>query len=363
MRIHQVINSHSLQAGGAERLARRLHTAFIAEGFDATLVELVRSDDPPIAAISLNASKPYSLYAFFKLAGYFHRSVVSGDIIHAHLSPSLIYCAILKFFSFRQFRLVTTEHNTHNNRRNTLKGKVIDSIIYRQTEKIICISDGATDSLKKWMPSTGSKATTVYNGIPLHFDAYTQRPESQNIQLLSLGRLTKQKNYLIILQALAWLRDQPKLRPIFEQLHYTIAGEGILRKEIESSIADLGLTSQVTLLGHVPQVTPLIEAADIFLIPSLWEGFGLAAVEAMNGSLPVIASDVEGLREIISGEPDCGILVDPQNIASIGSAIARLAASPELRAKMGHDAFLRSQYFNETKMISRYLDNYKSLSL
>ena len=81
----------------------------------------------------------------------------------------------------------------------------------------------------------------------------------------------------------------------------------------------LGLEGKVRFLGHVDDVRGLLKKADIFLIPSRWEGFGLAAVEAMNAGLPVIASDVAGLREIVGRTPPSGLLVNPEKPGEIAA--------------------------------------------
>ena len=79
------------------------------------------------------------------------------------------------------------------------------------------------------------------------------------------------------------------------------------------------------------------------LVPSIWEGFGLGAVEAMNAGLPIVAADIDGLREVV-GE-DSGILIDPHSSSEIASALRQLIASPEKRMRLGKAAFERAKTF------------------
>ena len=114
--------------------------------------------------------------------------------------------------------------------------------------------------------------------------------------------------------------------------------------------------------GHRADVRPYLAAADVLLLPSLWEGFGLAAVEALNAGLPVVASDVPGLREVVGPTGDCGILVNPESASSIADALARLLNSPEARIDMGRRGFERARQFDKAEMTKAYVSLYRQLA-
>lgn len=352
MAIHQIINSHGLSSGGAERLASRLHLSLSERGFQVRLIGLLKD---------LDALNPYSWKALLGVLKILKDSVQSEDIVHAHLSPAIIYCAIGKLLLRKHFHLVMTEHNTHNNRRGTFKGKLVDSFVYRMMDHVICISEGTKRSLNDWMPVTKSKSIVIPNGVPLNFDRIPQRSESGTLQIVSVGRLHKQKNYDTSLKALAIVNHQLNSANGLS-IRYCIAGKGNLETELKSLAQELGITQYVEFLGHVSDVPALLAKSDIFLMPSRWEGFGLAAVEAMNAGLPVIASHVEGIRELVEGDDPAGLLVDPESVDSIATAIIRLVKSSGDRESFARNGFARSRQYSEERMVQGYLDLYKRLT-
>ena len=141
-----------------------------------------------------------------------------------------------------------------------------------------------------------------------------------------VGALETRKGHDVLLAALARLDAAPVVA--------WCAGEGGARAALEARAAALGLADRVRFLGRVDDVATLLAGADLFVMPSRHEGLGVAALEAMAASLPVIASRVGGLPEaIVDGES--GILVPPDDAAALAHAIARLAADPALRARFG----------------------------
>ena len=139
----------------------------------------------------------------------------------------------------------------------------------------------------------------ISNGCELFFDAPPERAHDPvTPTILSIGRLTGAKNHEAALQALAGLTDR--------DFRYVLLGDGEERERLIALAAELGLSDRVTFAGHRSDIRPYLLDADMFLLPSLWEGFGLAAVEAMNAGLPVIASDVPGLSEVVGPQGECG---------------------------------------------------------
>ena len=118
-------------------------------------------------------------------------------------------------------------------------------------------------------------------------------------------------------------------------------GAGCDSKHLDTEIALLRVPGRIKLIGRIDDARELLWASDVFAMPSVKEGLGVAALEAMASGLPVIASEVGGLREVVEDDRT-GILVPPANPAAIGSAIARLADGPGLRAEMGAAARARA---------------------
>ena len=353
MRVHHIINSYSLHAGGAERLVRRLHSGIRERGIESFLFGLIAHDEPQVQhALSAGLQTPYSINSFLKLMRYFIDYVKPNDIVHAHLSPCLFYCATAKRLLRWPGPLVSTEHHTTNNRRGKLHGRLLDRLTYPMMSTVVCISKGARDALEKWMPCTYNRTLIIPNGIESRFEVIPERIEKPILSLLSVGRLHPSKNYSTILQALVGLK---------REWEYQIAGDGPLQSDLERLTHELGIAERVRFLGHVPDVAPLLSKADIFLIPSAWEGFGLAAVEAMDAGLPIIASDIPGLQELSDPKSPSLILVDPNNPGSITRELLNLADSPQLRKQLGKRAFGRAKLYTLDQCIEKHICLYENL--
>ena len=161
----------------------------------------------------------------------------------------------------------------------------------------------------------------------------------------------KQKNYSTALNSISKIKNL--------DFEYWIAGVGEQESELKEQINELGLSEKVKFLGYISDIPALLKKADIFLIPSKWEGFGLAAVEAMNASLPCVISNVPGLGDLINEDGDDAFLIEPFDEESIAKKIVQLIENRELRIQMGNSAFIRSQSFGLETMITEYIKLYK----
>jgi glycosyltransferase involved in cell wall biosynthesis len=383
MTIHHIVNSDSIHAGGAEKLVRRLCYGLSTHGLKTRLVGLVpelesksegsiqgRIDktnrfqpeamsNGEVNPVCLNVGSLNSFKAFGKVVGYIKNCVREGEIVHAHLSPTVFYCAAAKWLLRKRFILVITEHNSHNNRRGKWYGKLLDTFLYRSVDHTACISEGAHKALLNWMPFVKNRASIIDNGVTLHFTRFVERSEAiSTVKILSVGRLHEQKNIASALSAIAIIRKQkPEIK-----MQYIIAGSGAQDAPLRALTNKLGLENTVNFLGNRTDVPDLLAEADIFLMPSLWEGFGLAAVEAMNAGLPIVASNVDGLSEVINSQGvTAGILIDPEDTLTIGHALIKLIEQPKLRSALGRIGFERAQHFSESRMCQGYSELYKSI--
>jgi len=352
MRIHHIVNSFSLSAGGAERVVRSLHLGLRDRGIESFILGLEAQPDGELdwaSCLELNSS--YGLRALQGIRQYIKPHVREGDLIHAHLFPSNLYISMLKQLGVISEPVVATEHSTANRRREHWAGSHIDSVVYRGFDRVFAISDGTEQELLRWRPKLQGRTAVVMNGSRLLFDQPLTRKASSPVVVLSIGSLRKEKNYDTALSALALLEDI--------DFEYWIAGKGAERETLEQQANTLGISDRVKFLGHVDKIKGILKQADIFLMPSRREGFGLAAVEAMNASLPVVGSDVPGLRDIV--DRSCAVLVDPQSPAVIADVLRGLLESNEKQKMLGMNGFARSQMFDEAKMIEAYMQQYREV--
>jgi len=291
VRVVQIINSFGHQSGGAERLVQDLHVDLLAAGIDAHLVALEQCETSGLQnATSLGFSSPYKPGATLALRKYLGQLTPKPDVIHAHLFPTSACVAALKKAGTIRCPIIFTEHSTSNNRRGSTVGNIVDPLIYKTFAKIYCISEGARGNLIEVYPALSDKTEVILNGATLRFDSFEPRLEREPVKVISVGRLRDAKNYPAALEAMELLPEQ--------LCEYQIIGGGELRAELEDKAQDM--KTPVRFEGHVEDVGPFLRDADIFLMPSLWEGFGLAAVEGMNAGVPVVASEIPGLREVVS---------------------------------------------------------------
>ncbi len=178
--------------------------------------------------------------------------------------------------------------------------------------------------------------------------------EESELAVGAVGALEARKGHSFLLQALAELKQNGLTPKCF------IAGAGSLRNGLAAMTADMGLTSQVQLLDRLDDVRPLLQALDIFVMPSLREGLGVSLLEAMACGLAVVGSDVGGISEVIENEQN-GLLVPAANAKALAQAIDRLAAAPELRKTLGDAARRRVvERFSLDATVARTLGVYRS---
>jgi len=217
----------------------------------------------------------------------------------------------------------------------------------RRCDRIICVSN----SVMQWHAERTKLSADRYQVIANGVDVAAFGPdegrreqarrqwgiEPNDVVVGFIGRLDPQKGVDVLLAAFEELHRGGPSRP----LRLLIAGEGPLRPQVESFCqTPAGQVCQV--LGFVDDVRPLLSAADLFVLPSRWEGCPLALAEAMAMSLPAVGADVPGIRDMLV--PDrTGLLVRPEDPAALAGAIATLAGDESLRRALGAAALHRAE--------------------
>ena len=190
--------------------------------------------------------------------------------------------------------------------------------------------------------------TMIEHGVPMpppqHSGADTLKrfgiPHDRRV-LLNTGRLTNQKNQSVLIRALAQVSS----------VRLVVAGEGPLRSEYRALARQLGVADRLHLLGDVTRddIADLLAAADLFVFPSTWETFGLAAVEALMAGLPIVASDLPVLREVLSADGNAAAAFAPPFDTT---AWARAIASSAQPSPATRDAI--AQRYSVKRMIDAY---------
>ncbi|MBE0434003.1 glycosyltransferase [candidate division WOR-3 bacterium] len=326
-----VINS--LTIGGAEKLLcrfvedcrRRLHCA-------VDVVTIYRHDRPADptgragALISLNINRKYDMRIPFQLGRVFRKG--KYRIVHAHLFPASLFIAVVSLLANKKIHFIFTEHNVFNRRRTRSWFRIFDRLIYSRYEKIVCVSDTVRHELLQWIPQLHSKTVVIRNGIPI---PGRQRRIGRKYDIIFVGRLTTAKGLDVLLRAVSELKPNALVK------RAAIVGQGPLLPFLKAEVHRLEIDDTVHFLGARDDVNELLAQSKIFILPSRWEGLPLSMLEAMASGLPVVATNVGGIPEVIVDGVN-GILVPPSSPGRLAEAIARLVSNRRLALELGQNA-------------------------
>ena len=168
--------------------------------------------------------------------------------------------------------------------------------------------------------------------------------------IVNVGRLYAQKGQIYLLKAVALLKEASFPCKVI------LIGQGGLEGKLREAAVKLNLENDIIFLRNRIDVPEILRVADVFVFPSLYEGFGIALVEAMLIGLPVIASDIESIREIVRDRQD-GILVEPMNSDALALAIKNIVSDKPLSLLLGESAKLRAHHLFNTERYIRNLEN------
>jgi glycosyltransferase involved in cell wall biosynthesis len=355
--IVNIISSN--KGGGAELLVRELHRIYLSQNLNAQAVystgcreELGENE----TIIGLNPRNPRNITCIRKILKQFSARTEGELIVHVNLTWPLLYTTLASI-GLRNVRLIYTEHNTSNRRRGFPILRYFERIIYTRYERIICISDGVKSVLAQWVgPRIADRLVTVPNGSRIYSRTDRSTLDGRFPRLISIGSLSHRKNFATAIRAVAHLKN--------ELDSYTIIGEGPERNRLEKIIRDEGLEDKVRLIGWSDEIETHLHFADLQLIPSLWEGFGLVAVEGMSTGLSVVASDVAGLREVLDSNNLAVTLVEDLKSADAWVCGLKVAIDNwrnEDPEKLSGAARTQAEKFTLEAMAERYLEVYRSL--
>jgi glycosyltransferase involved in cell wall biosynthesis len=209
----------------------------------------------------------------------------------------------------------------------------LPSLLYRITDRLmaplttvtICVSENERAAGLEAGTCRAEHTVVIRNAVDV-FSASRSRHDRATPRLIAVGRLKAPKDFLTLVRALAALPEGS-----FEAL---IVGDGPDRGAVEEEIRRLGLEKRVQLVGERSDVPALLADADLFVLPSRSEGLPVSVLEAMAAELPVVASGVGGLPELVV-DGETGILVPPGAPEPLAAALGRLVEDRDLRRRFG----------------------------
>ncbi len=337
MRVLLVITG--LTMGGAEKIVAELADALAARGCEVALAYLkgpvqVRPARSDVKLVCLGMDSTAGLLrgwlAFRRLLRKFRPGIVHSHMFHATM------LARLAAIPSRRFRLVSTMHTAYD-------GGRMRAMAFRATDRLSDLSTNVSREAVEAFVAGGAvprgRMITVYNGIPV--DKFTPSPAARTAVradfsidedcrlFLAAGRLNWSKDYPNMFAALAGL-------PAGLRFRLLIAGDGELRSQLETQVRELGLADKVRFIGIRNDMPALMAAADVFVLSSEGEAFGLVVAEAMACGCVVVATDASGVREVVG---ECGFVVPIKDPAALASAlVAACSLSGEQAAELGRAA-------------------------
>lgn len=354
----------TLDQGGAERFIVDLLLNLDRNRFLPTLILFKRGGawlqelkDVGVPTIVLEKKFKFDLFNFLGIIKELKK--IRPEIVHTELGGDFYGRLAAKISGVPV--IISTEQNLNPDE------SPINNILKRYTSrfaaKIIAISQAVKqDSIKRYkIPE--NKIEIIPNGINLNkflnFEGteeknnnYVRDNEPKKIILGTIGRLVPQKGQSVLIKALASIKDLN-----FECL---IVGKGLLKNRLNKQIKDLGLENKVKLIGSIQDVPKFLNSLDIFVFPSLWEGQGIVLLEAALMNLPIIASEVDGIKEVLNSED--AYLVKAGDANDLAAKISWLINNLDSVSVKARSAKLKNKIINKYSIAAiteDYQDIYK----
>ena len=345
----------TMKGGGAEVLVNELHKIYLKRKLDSHVIYFsgeIKEIGKNYSTLGLNPRNPLIIFSLRKIIKKFLSKSKEDLIIHVHLTWPFFY-VVLAVMGLKKIKLFFTVHGK-DRRRKIPFFWILEKFFYSRYTRVICISNTVLKSLLDWLRLKNSKKIIkIYNGSRIFNLAERKSLENNLPKLISIGSLNYTKNFSTTILAVSKIRHKIK--------KYSIIGDGPDKKKLQDIINKENLSNKVKLIGWSDNIEEHLYDADIQIIPSVIEGFGLVAVEGMSTGLPVVASNIDSLKEII--DPSSISITLVNNIFSeiewsekIEGTITNLKnLGPKLVSNASRKQIER---FSLSKMAENYLDLY-----
>ena len=342
--------------GGAERLLVDMVAAGDTERFRYEVAYVLRDQDALVPAVEAGGTPVHALGAAqnadLRWMAALRHLLVRGryDVVHFHLPYAAALGQLVVASMSRSSRpgVVYTEHSLWDRARLSNRALLRASLI--KGERLVAVSQASYDALPA---SLRRRATIVVHGVDLsRSDSLIARRaevregvrselgvHEEELLFMTVANLRPEKGYDVLLTAARSIADYGL------PIRIAAVGRGPLTSSLHARHHDLSLGERFQFLGQRDDVLQLLAGADAFVLPSLHEGLPVALMEATSVGLPIVASSVGGVPQVLEDGVDA-LLVPPGEPGSLVDAMKRLASDPELRERLGRQAKLRSSMFD-----------------
>lgn len=351
-----------MKMGGGQSLLVELAPLQVKKGHKVSILELMPAEDKTlinkveaggVEVFSLKGIKSfYSPTNIFKIIPYLKHY----DIVHVHLFPAQYWVGLAKFISRSNTPIITTEHSTKNKRRGKGIFKVVDPFIYNHYEEVVACADKALETFKACYPRV--RAISIPNGVNIKkysdAESYSKQKlagiEAETFVATMVARFIPSKRQDTLVEAISLLPNK---------FHAVLVGgqpndEGL--QKIKNLANQLNVSDRIHFLylrGDVPQI---LKSSDVIVMSSEYEGLSLSSIEGMAGGKPFIASDVNGLREVVAG---AGVLVRCGDAQQLATEIERLSENKDYYSEVVTKCMKRASHYDIQDVAQKYLNEYK----
>lgn len=350
MKILEIIPK--LEMGGAQKLIEYM-LPYLKKGNDVEIVAFQKDGSDieknieamgiPVHYLNVGVRSPKATFRLRKFLKW-------ADVAHVHLFPANYYTVLANIGV--NVPIIFTEHNTHNKRRNHKWLKPVERFFYKKINHTVCICQEASKTLNIWLDKSIEKKTSVIdNGVRLepYMEASSQKSsdifQREGIPVIMVSRFSEAKDQSTVIRAVEYI-NHPEVFIVF-------VGDGPTRKENESLVKELQLEDRVKFLGNRSDIPSLIKSSFIGVQSSHWEGFPLTAIEIMACGLPLIGSNVKGLKDVVKGT---GLLFEEGDAKGLADHINSLLTDSNLYEKYKTMSLKRAQDYSVEKTTNKYLE-------
>ena len=337
----------TLDRGGAERIVVDLLKHLDRTRFSPSLITLTSigalCDEIEAAGIShasLNASPLRGAFLVNRLSREI--ALRKPAVVHTHLFGGDAW-GIRAAVKAKVPRIITTEHNV--NRDESRARRIIKARALREVTRLIAVSTAVARFAHETYGVPEDKITVIPNGVDVA-RYVRERRDDQKFRIGAIGRLEEQKGLRFLIEALPLLPDR--------DWQCVIVGEGSQKQKLEALARKSNVSDRVQLVGGRADIPALLATFDVLVTPSLWEGQGIVLLEAGAAGVPVIASRVDGIAEMLAGK-EAALLTAPGDSRGIMLAIRWVREHEEAAAAMAArwKKMVEKEYTIE-KMVQRY---------
>lgn len=226
----------------------------------------------------------------------------------------------------------------------------IKRMLAKRLDAHIAVGSDAARNLEAWVKLPPNSIATIHNARPSDLVPHSPAP-GPGIACVSVGRLHEQKGFDVLIDAMTRI----------PQLSVRIVGDGPERDALRARASTSGVLDQLEFVGWLNDPEPELARAEIFVLPSRYEGLPLSIIEAMFAELAIVASDVGSVRELVL-DGETGLLVPPDDATALADAITKLANDHDLRRRLGSAARARAlEHFSLAGMVDTYQRLYERL--